>query len=126
MVRSERINEVQDAFDIRFVSFLWHSDEYKLGRIGYVTWWPLLGLLSWYPLIYSSHCNSFEDRVPVDGIYGYPIFKWVTVARIKGYQNSNPNNGHQGMPHYFGFVMKMFSAATAFCEIEISPVRMFC
>ena len=37
MVRSERIDEVQDAFDIWFVNFLWPSDEYKLGRIGYVT-----------------------------------------------------------------------------------------
>ena len=27
----------------------------------------------------SSHCNSFE-RVPVDEIYGYPIFKRVTVT----------------------------------------------
>ena len=25
----------------------------------------------------SSHCNWLEDRVPVDEIYGYPIFKWV-------------------------------------------------
>ena len=25
----------------------------------------------------SNHCNSFEDRVPVDFIYGYPIVKWV-------------------------------------------------
>ena len=27
-------------------------------------WWPLLGLLSWCPIFKSSHCNSFEVRVP--------------------------------------------------------------
>ena len=47
---------------------------------GMLTWWGLLGLLSWYPPIQSSHCNSFEDQVPVDEIYGYPIFKWVVVT----------------------------------------------
>ena len=31
----------------------------------------------------SSHCNSFEDRVPVDLIYGYPIFKWVALTWFK-------------------------------------------
>ena len=30
-----------------------------------------------------SYCNSFEDRAPVDFIYGCPIFKWVTVALLK-------------------------------------------
>ena len=32
-------------------------------------WWPSLGLLSWCPVFKSSHCNSFEDRAYVDGIY---------------------------------------------------------
>ena len=27
-------------------------------------WWPLLALLNWHPVIWSSHCSSFEDRVP--------------------------------------------------------------
>ena len=31
----------------------------------------------------SSQCNSFEDRVPVDEIYGYLIFKWVAVAELQ-------------------------------------------
>ena len=44
----------------------------------------LLGLLSWYPFIYSSVCNSFEDRPPVDLIYGWPILKWVAVTWIIG------------------------------------------
>ena len=43
-----------------------------------MAWRSLLGLLSWYPIFTSSHCNSFEDRAPVDEIYGCPIFKWVT------------------------------------------------
>ena len=32
------------------------------------------------PSSLSSHCNSFEDRVPVDEIYVHPIFKWVAVT----------------------------------------------
>ena len=28
----------------------------------------------------SSHGNSFEDRAPVDFIYGCPIFKWVVKS----------------------------------------------
>ena len=28
----------------------------------------------------SSDCNSFVDRVPVDWIYGCPIFKWVAAS----------------------------------------------
>ena len=30
--------------------------------------------------IKESHCNSLEDRAPVDGIYGGPIFKWIVVT----------------------------------------------
>ena len=40
----------------------------------------LLGLLSWYPVIHSSLCNSFEGWAPVDEIYGWPIFKWDAVT----------------------------------------------
>ena len=35
--------------------------------------------LNWYPFIELSHCSSFEDWVPIDFIYGYPIFKCVAV-----------------------------------------------
>ena len=38
-------------------------------------WWPLLGILSWYPIFKSSHCHSFEDQAPVNFIYGCLIFK---------------------------------------------------
>ena len=47
---------------------------------GISPWWPLLGLLSWCPVFKRSHCISFEDWVPVDEIYGYPIFKWNAVT----------------------------------------------
>ena len=43
----------------------------------HVSWQPLLEQLSWYPVMLSSLCNSFEDRAPIDFIYGCPIFKWV-------------------------------------------------
>ena len=52
----------------------------KQTQKGMLPWWPLLGLPTLYPIIESSHCNSFEDQVPVDFIYGYLIFKWVAVA----------------------------------------------
>ena len=40
-------------------------------------WWPLLELPSWCPSFEASQCNSFQDRAPVDFIYGCPIFEWV-------------------------------------------------
>ena len=49
-------------------------DEFQLGMS---PWWPWLGLQNWYLLIYSSHCNSFEDCISEDLIYEYVIFKWV-------------------------------------------------
>ena len=36
-------------------------------------WWLLLGLLSWYPVLKSSHCSSFEDQAPIEFIYRGPI-----------------------------------------------------
>ena len=38
----------------------------KVVPMGHVTWWPLLEPLSWYPLMLSSLCNSFEDQAPID------------------------------------------------------------
>ena len=46
-------------------------------QLGPVVRQPLPGLLSWYPIFKSSHCISFDDRAPVDFIYGCPSFKWV-------------------------------------------------
>ena len=45
-----------------------------------IAWQPLLMLLSLYPVMESSLCNSFEDQEPVDFIYGCMIFKWVAVT----------------------------------------------
>ena len=36
-----------------------------------------LGISKWTLNSESSHCNSFEDQVPVDQIYLHLIFKWV-------------------------------------------------
>ena len=44
------------------------------------SWWPLMGLISWCPIFKTSHSNPFDDRTPVDFIYGCSIFKWVTEA----------------------------------------------
>ena len=33
--------------------------------------------------VQSIHCNSFEDRVPVDFNYGCPILEWVAVTSFK-------------------------------------------
>ena len=42
----------------------------------------------------SCYCNSSKYQVPLDEIYGYPIFQWV--AWMIGCQTSNPNEVHQG------------------------------
>ena len=36
--------------------------------------------VSWHPIMWSIHCNSFEDQAPVDFIYGCLIFKWVSMS----------------------------------------------
>ena len=80
----------------------------RLGRlmvkeeVGRVTWWSLLELYSWYlidglirncalatvlpaavviaTIVVKALYNLFEGRVPVDEIYGYPIFEWIVVT----------------------------------------------
>ena len=58
-------------------------EEGQVRKIGHVSWQPLLGLLSWYPVMLWSLCISFEDRAPADEICGCPIFKGVAVTRLK-------------------------------------------
>ena len=41
----------------------------------------------------TSLCNSFEDRTTVDGIYGWPIFKWVAMTWSSGHQLINGCQG---------------------------------
>ena len=75
-----------------------------LDTMGLTTWWPFLGLLPRYSIIFDVCCfvsmcackgqqsESYKHeivlsssiqltetcRVPVDGIYWYPIIEWVT------------------------------------------------
>ena len=62
-------------------------------------------------LLFSlSHCNSYEDRVPVDEIYGCPIFRWVAVTWLKcvGHRDISTCNGHQGgITHFLSLVTEM-------------------
>ena len=56
------------------------------------SWWPLPGLLFWYPICKSSLCNTFEEQVPIDFIYGYLIIKWVADSSdMTGSQHNSPN-----------------------------------
>ena len=71
-LHAHRVNSDED-FD--GISSSWSSQQWDMSL-----WWPSLGLLNWYPLTLSRHCNSFEDRVPVDLICGYAIFNWIAVT----------------------------------------------
>ena len=45
------------------------------------SWWPLHGLLFWYPTMLSSHCNKIWSA-PVDEIYGCRWNRRVCVLQI--------------------------------------------
>ena len=47
-------------------------------RLAAVAW-----AATWYPVMQSSFCKSFEDRAPVDYIYGCQIFKWLAQTLLK-------------------------------------------
>ena len=64
-------------------------------------WQPLLGLLTWSPIFKSSHCNSLEDRAPVDLIFGCPLSVWAAInvdyrdiSSIRRIKSSNLNASH--------------------------------
>ena len=63
-----------------------HRLEYSCNK-SMLPWQLLLRPLSWCPIFKSSHCNSFEDRAPVDFIYGCPIFKWVSEPYLMTYSH---------------------------------------
>ena len=46
----------------------------------------------------SNHCNSFEDRVPVGYHLQVPYLQMSCsdLTRMRGYQDDNPSNYHQG------------------------------
>ena len=53
------------------VSIWWRHNDSTGNRVCQ-TWWPLLGILSWYPILESCLCNSFENE-----IYRWLIFNWL-------------------------------------------------
>ena len=73
------------------------SSVIALMDMGHVTWQPLLVLLSWYPTMLSSLCNSFEDGAPVDGIYGCPIsneLQWLELGIVHQDSSLTFSNAH--------------------------------
>ena len=61
---------------------------------GMAFWQPLLGLLSWQPVPKSTQCNSFEDRAPVDFIYGCPDLQ-MSCRHLTRYKDSITSLGRQ-------------------------------
>ena len=78
---------------------------------GVSPWWPLLGPISWYPIFRSSHCNSTEDRAPVDFIYvARSSDELQRLDYMMGYQDSCRSNGHQGdMPYCDGTMLSCYN-----------------
>ena len=83
--------------------------------------------LSWCPIFKSSHCTSFENWLPIDFIYGYPIFKrgavtWqervstkkvvpTMTTRQHVLSVSNLQSHHPGLSvHFFTFVRHILSS----------------
>ena len=64
-------------------------------QIGHVTWWPLLELLSWYPIMYNL---PFIRRSGTHPYIRVPRSangsQWLDIKI--GYQGSNSSNVHQG------------------------------
>ena len=55
------------------------------------------GALDWYPVMYSSLCNSFKDRAPVDFILGAWCWDQLHWFDLKiGHDGNSSSNGHQG------------------------------
>ena len=71
-----------------------------------LTWWPLLILLSWCPIVKVSQCSSFEDQTPIDKIFKQ-VFKREKTDNIAGYQDSSTSNSHQ-VKRYLQFLNKLF------------------
>ena len=65
----------------RLVLCPWQVGEGQLmERIDTLVLSKAVGHVSWCPILMSNHCNSFDDWVPVDEIYGYSIVKWIAVT----------------------------------------------
>ena len=61
---------------LRYKNIISFSGEYHQAVI-------VLATLSWYPVVLSSLCHSFEDREPINFIYRRLIFKWIAVIWLK-------------------------------------------
>ena len=68
---------------------------------GISLWRPVLGLLSWYPIFGSNNCNSFEDWVPNDFIYGWPISECVAEipTSLLQWRHNERNGVSNHQPH---------------------------
>ena len=69
-------------------------------------WWTKLELLFWYFIFKSSHCESFEDRVPVDEISS-------DLTMMRGHQNSSTDNDHQS-------TYRIFTTKFLLCDCTLS------
>ena len=74
-------------------------------------WRPWLRLMSWCSAFNSNHCNSFEDKVPVDEICRCPISKRGSqrLNYITGYRSYSPRKSHQGDMSYWITSWKVWS-----------------
>ena len=64
---------------------------------GHATWWRVLALLSWYPLIIVKSLLLNWRSAPVDEIYMCPIFKWVAVTWLNSLRPSDAIWRHRSM-----------------------------
>ena len=75
---------------------------FKHAIIGHVTMQPLLGLLSWYPVMLSSLCNSFEDGPPVQSAGSSIELQWLETHWFRVLQiwihNLTINGSDNGLP----------------------------
>ena len=54
-----------------------------LSLFGHVAQWPLLGMLSWCPLVHVDCYVAPRERVPLDEIYSHSILAWVAMNWIE-------------------------------------------
>ena len=86
-------------------------------KYGMSPWWPLLELPNTYAIIQLSHSNSSAYRKPIDFIYGYLIFKWVAVTRMRGYKDYNASHGHQVIWRIVCFLIMRVFICTYVCMV---------
>ena len=80
----------------------------------------------------SNCCNSFVDRVPVDFIYGYLIFKWVavTLQEWEGTKVTTPGTATNNVPYFASFAVSLiysfiYSACVFWMTITLNCMFIF-